>query len=50
MGLEPAVTGGLFFLFGNGQLSHPQGVTVDSNGNVYVADIRNNKIQVFKQN
>lgn len=32
---------------GKGQLSFPQGLTVDSKGNIYVADRSNNCIQVF---
>ena len=32
---------------GNGQFSAPGGVAVDSSGNVYVADIFNNRIQKF---
>ncbi len=32
---------------GNGQLSYASGLTVDGNGNVYVADASNNRIQKF---
>jgi DNA-binding beta-propeller fold protein YncE len=32
---------------GNGQLNNPAGVAVDSSGNVYVADARNQRIQKF---
>ncbi len=35
---------------GNGQFNHPQGVAVDSSGNVYVADTGNNRIQKFNSN
>jgi tripartite motif-containing protein 71 len=31
----------------DGQISSPDGVTVDSSGNVYVADTGNNRIEVF---
>ncbi len=30
---------------GNGQFSYPRGVAVDSNGNIYVADSRNHRIE-----
>ena len=32
---------------GNGQFEHPEGVAVDSLGNVYVADYLNNRVQKF---
>jgi DNA-binding beta-propeller fold protein YncE len=32
-----------------GQFSFPAGVSVDSAGRVYVVDMYNNRIQVFKQ-
>ena len=32
---------------GDGQFSFPQGISVDHSGNVYVADIFNNRIEVF---
>jgi DNA-binding beta-propeller fold protein YncE len=32
---------------GNGQFEKPQGVAIDSSGNVYVADSNNNRIQKF---
>ncbi len=32
---------------GNGQLSSPQGVAVDSEGNVYVVDLGNHRVQKF---
>jgi secreted PhoX family phosphatase len=32
---------------GDGQLSNPQGVAIDSSGNVYVADTWNHRIQKF---
>jgi hypothetical protein len=32
---------------GNGQLSSPRGIAVDSSGNVYVADFNNDRIQKF---
>ncbi len=35
---------------GSGQFEYPYGVAVDSNGNVYVADTDNNRIQIFYQN
>ena len=34
---------------GDGQFRHPASVSVDSQGNVYVADSDNDRIQVFKQ-
>jgi DNA-binding beta-propeller fold protein YncE len=34
---------------GDGQFYHPQGVSVDSAGNVYVADTDNHRIQKFSQ-
>jgi DNA-binding beta-propeller fold protein YncE len=33
--------------YGNGQFYDPRGVAVDANGNVYVADMYNNRIQKF---
>ncbi len=35
---------------GNGQLSNPAGVTADGTGNVYVADVGNNRVQQFDSN
>lgn len=32
---------------GNGQFSEPEGIDVDNSGHVYVADIGNNRVQVF---
>jgi tripartite motif-containing protein 71 len=32
---------------GNGQFDNPTGIDLDSSNNVYVADSRNNRIQVF---
>ena len=32
---------------GNGQFNDPEGVAVDSGGNIYVADTVNNRIQKF---
>ena len=32
---------------GDGQFSSPQGIAVDSSGNVYVTDTQNNRIQKF---
>jgi hypothetical protein len=32
---------------GDGQFLFPEGVTVDSHGNIIVADTENNRIQVF---
>jgi len=34
----------------NGQFSHPEGISVDSSGNIYVADPGNNRIQKFDSN
>ena len=34
----------------DGQFNDPQGVAVDSSGNVYVADYYNNRIQKFNSN
>ena len=34
----------------NGTLSPPEGIAVDQEGNVYVADTANNRIQVFSSN
>lgn len=33
---------------GNGQLSEPRGVAIDSKGNLYVADMGNNRVVVYK--
>jgi streptogramin lyase len=35
---------------GNGQFSGPYGITLDSLGNIYVADVSNNRIQKFDSN
>ncbi|HJT49034.1 MAG TPA: Ig-like domain-containing protein [Nitrososphaeraceae archaeon] len=35
---------------GDGQFNYPQGIAIDSKGNVYVADSGNNRIQVFSDN
>ncbi|MDD3141038.1 MAG: 6-bladed beta-propeller [Lachnospiraceae bacterium] len=35
---------------GNGQFGYPHGITVDSSGNVYVADQQNHRIQKFDSN
>ena len=35
---------------GTGQFEQPQGVAVDSSGNVYVADTDNDRIQKFSSN
>ena len=35
---------------GNGQFSRLLGITLDSSGNVYVADTDNHRVQVFKEN
>jgi len=43
-------TFGFGFGSGNGQFHYPQGVDVDSSGNVYVADWGNNRIQKFSYN
>jgi DNA-binding beta-propeller fold protein YncE len=32
---------------GPGEFSKPEGITVDSNGRVYVADTTNNNVQLF---
>jgi len=34
---------------GDGQLNHPGGLAIDGDGNVYVVDTANNRIQVFKR-
>jgi tetratricopeptide (TPR) repeat protein len=36
--------------FGHGQFKYPDGIAIDSKGNVYVADSNNNRIQVFDSN
>jgi DNA-binding beta-propeller fold protein YncE len=33
----------------DGQFNFPDGIAIDSEGNVYVADSDNNRIQVFRQ-
>jgi DNA-binding beta-propeller fold protein YncE len=38
-----------FLSFCNSQFKNPQGIVVDSSGNVYVADIGNNRVQKFTQ-
>ena len=35
---------------GNGTLNQPAGIAIDQEGNVYVADTANNRIQVFSSN
>ena len=42
---------GMWGSFGNGdgQFHYPMGISVDSNGNVYVVDSGNNKIQKFNK-
>ena len=35
---------------GNGSLKSPEGIALDQEGNVYVADTANNRIQVFSSN
>jgi len=35
---------------GNGQFSDPEGIAVDSSGNIYVADSGNNRVEVFDKN
>ncbi len=32
---------------GNGQLNSPQGIAIDRDGNIYVADMRNSRIVKF---
>jgi DNA-binding beta-propeller fold protein YncE len=34
---------------GDGQFRHPASIAIDLQGNVYVADSDNNRIQVFRQ-
>jgi DNA-binding beta-propeller fold protein YncE len=33
----------------NGQLNSPRGISVDSNGNIWIADMNNNRIEVFSE-
>ncbi len=35
---------------GNGQFNDPEGIAVDSSGNIYVADSGNNRVQKFNKN
>ena len=35
---------------GDGQFKYPEGIAIDSSGNVYVADNGNNRIQKFDSN
>ena len=35
---------------GDGQLNNPYGITTDNAGRVYVADTRNNRIEMFDSN
>ena len=43
--VDPDGTGPLSV--GDGQFMHPNGVSVDSNGNVFVVDSRNHRVQKF---
>ena len=38
------------FGIGDGQFSQPEGIAVDSSGNVYVADYNNDRVQKFNSN
>jgi DNA-binding beta-propeller fold protein YncE len=35
---------------GDGEFSGPDGIAVDTSGNVYVSDFRNDRVQVFSPN